>query len=203
MVISWSRFSDLAFLSMVTKVVSSLGSTSQCRSRPTVLSFGLDEISLRAEMRVRAPSFRMNSVRCDRLFTARISSNRKSEKKYPECLKDTNIDSKSWAPPTRYLKTSLPCCSMMVLAHRREERNGKLAGMRGTGLCDTLGSTSLTTWKFENERDSSWGHEVAIAVRSGVRIMASVELSISSREIFLPHAARKSVKPVREVCWGG
>ena len=25
-----------------------------------------------------------------------------------------------------YLKTSLPCCSMIVLAHRREERNGKL-----------------------------------------------------------------------------
>ena len=78
------------------------------------------------------------------------------------------------------------------------------------------------------------GHELAIAVRSWVRMIASVELSMSSREIFLvverrcllstiivrmdndmvattrklkmiitsnlPQAARKSVKPVREVC---
>ena len=80
------------------------------------------------------------------------------------------------------------------------------------------------------------GHELAIAVRSWVRMIASVELSMSRREIFLvverrcllstmirmdndmvattrklkmiitsnlPQAARKSVKPVREVCWGG
>ena len=77
------------------------------------------------------------------------------------------------------------------------------------------------------------GHELAIAVRSCVRMIASVELSMSRREIFLvverrcllstiirmdndmvattrklkmiitsnlPQAARKSVKPVREVC---
>ena len=31
-----------------------------------------------------------------------------------------------------HLKTSLPCCSMMVLAQRREERNGKLDNY----LCD-------------------------------------------------------------------
>jgi hypothetical protein len=56
MVMSWSRLSDLAFLSIVTKVVSSLGSTSQWRRRPTVLSFGLEEISLRAERRVNSLS---------------------------------------------------------------------------------------------------------------------------------------------------
>ena len=77
------------------------------------------------------------------------------------------------------------------------------------------------------------GHELAIAVRSCVRMIASIELSMSRREIFLvverrcllstiirmdndmvattrklkmiitsnlPQAARKSVKPVREVC---
>merc|ERR1719510_2811704 len=85
-------------------------------------------------MRVRAPSLRMNSVRCARLFTARMSSRRKSEKKYPECLKDTNIDSRSWAPPTRYLKTSLPCCSMMVFAQRRDKRDWTV-GHSGVHLC--------------------------------------------------------------------
>ena len=70
------------------------------------------------------------------------------------------------------LNTSLPCCSMMVLAHRREVRKGKLgqavetwsrvgwphlAGVRGTGLWEMRGSTSVTTWKFEKERLSSWG----------------------------------------------
>ena len=61
---------------------------------------------------------------------------------------------------------------MMVLAHRREVRKGKLgqavetwsrvrwphlAGVRGTGLWEMRGSTSVTTWKFEKERLSSWG----------------------------------------------
>ena len=37
----------------------------------------------------------------------------------------------------------------------------------------------------KKKKHKTWGHEVAIAVRSGVRIIASVELSMSSREIFL------------------
>jgi hypothetical protein len=39
MVMSWSRLSDFAFLRICMKVVSSLGSTSQWSSRPTVRSW--------------------------------------------------------------------------------------------------------------------------------------------------------------------
>lgn len=63
------------------KVESSQGSTSQCRSLPTTLSLGMVVISLRAEIRVSAPSLRMNSCSWDKELVARMSSSRKSEKK--------------------------------------------------------------------------------------------------------------------------
>ena len=63
------------------KVESSQGSTSQWSSLPTTLSLGMVVISLRAEIRVRAPSLRINSCSCDRELVARMSSSRKSEKK--------------------------------------------------------------------------------------------------------------------------
>ena len=89
------------------KELISLDSASQLSSRPTILSLGMVVISLRAEIRVRAPSFRMNSCSWERLLVAKMSSSRKSEKKYPFeiCwLKETNIDSRSVAPPIRYLQ---------------------------------------------------------------------------------------------------
>ena len=118
----------------------------------------------------------MNSVRCDRLLQARMSSSRKSEIKlydiiysikliiltpyylkystweevsrvfegHKYCLKIMGSSNKipegtyltrgslatkyKYTSPrvSRYLKTSFPCCSMIVLAQRRLERKGKL-----------------------------------------------------------------------------
>ena len=63
------------------KVESSHGSTSQWRSLPTTRSLGIVVMRRRAEIRVRAPSFRMNSWSCESELVARMSSRRKSEKK--------------------------------------------------------------------------------------------------------------------------
>ena len=38
-----------------------------------------------------------------------------------------------------HLKTSLPCCSMIVLAQRREDRNGKLRWIKDGGGNHNLG----------------------------------------------------------------
>ena len=38
-----------------------------------------------------------------------------------------------------HLKTSLPCCSMIVLAQRREDRNGKLGWIKDGGGDHNLG----------------------------------------------------------------
>lgn len=98
----------------------------------------------------------------------------------------------------RYLKTSLPKSSMMIFDNLTFLRNGNLAGSMGTGLCDTLGSTSAITWKLLNDKDSSWLQLVAMASRSSVVTMVLVEHSTSSREILLPQAVRKSIKPDRD-----